>query len=51
MTPVNGSARLTEGTDEFSCVADFSILGKYLIVTDNNKCGGMNVRFDGVYTK
>jgi hypothetical protein len=51
MAPVDAHAKLTEGTDEYACVADFTLLGKYLIVTDNSKCGGMNVRFDGVYTK
>jgi hypothetical protein len=51
MVPEGIHAKLTEGTDEYSCVADFTLLGKYLIVTDNSKCGGMNVRFDGVYTK
>ena len=33
-----------------ACAADFTRLGKYLIVHDNTHCGGMNVRFDGVYT-
>lgn len=51
MKPVNGRAKLIDGTDEYACIADFTLLGKYLIVTDNSKCGGMNVRFDGVYTK
>jgi hypothetical protein len=51
MNLVGVHAKLTEGTDEYACVSDFTLLGKYLIVTDNSKCGGMNVRFDGVYTK
>jgi hypothetical protein len=37
--------------DEYDCAADFTLLGKYLVVTDNSNYGGVNVRFDGVYTK
>jgi hypothetical protein len=51
IVPVNSHAKLAESNDEYACIANFTLLGKYLIVTDNSKCGGMNVRFDGVYTK
>ena len=35
---------------EFDCVADLVRVGRFLIVHDNANCGGLNVRFDGVYT-
>jgi hypothetical protein len=33
------------------CVARLSLVGDMLIVSDNHKCGGLNVSFDGVYQK
>jgi hypothetical protein len=33
------------------CRATLRLVGTYLIVDDNNDCGGMNVTFDGVYRK
>jgi hypothetical protein len=44
-------ATVSEGDDEFSCHAEFTLLGHYLIVADNNNCGGANVSFNGFYTK
>jgi len=35
---------------QYTCIADYVRLGRFLIVHDNGQCGGMNVRFDGVYT-
>lgn len=35
---------------EYDCMADYVRLGRFLIVHDNGQCGGVNVRFDGVYT-
>jgi hypothetical protein len=40
-----------EGNDETSCVVKIHRRGPYLVVSDNNNCGGMNVSFDGIYTK
>ena len=40
-----------EGEDEYSCHARLRLLGKFLIVDDNGNCGGLNVRFDGVYRR
>jgi len=40
-----------EGNDESSCVVKLHRRGPYLIASDNNYCGGLNVRFDGIYTK
>jgi hypothetical protein len=33
------------------CTAAMTLAGDYLIVADNGQCGGMNVRFDGVYRR
>lgn len=40
-----------EGNDETSCVVKLHRRGPYLVASDNNYCGGLNVRFDGIYTK
>lgn len=44
-------ASVAEGTEEFSCHADLTLLNNYLIVHDNHNCGGANVSFSGVYQK
>ncbi|WP_313142863.1 hypothetical protein [Stenotrophomonas sp.] len=36
---------------EDSCTVHAQVLGDVLVVSDNSGCGGMNVRFDGVYRK
>ena len=33
------------------CSVQMTLVADRLVVSDNNECGGMNVRFDGVYTK
>ena len=40
-----------EGNDESSCVVKLHRRGPYLVASDNNYCGGLNVRFDGIYTR
>ncbi|MEL1252056.1 hypothetical protein [Aurantiacibacter gilvus] len=37
--------------DEGLCIVDFTLLGDYLLASDNGRCGGMNVRFIGVYLR
>jgi hypothetical protein len=34
-----------------SCTVDLTLVGKYLVVNDNDRCGGMNVRFWGVWKR
>ena len=51
MTPQGSKARLVMDDAPYSCQVDFTLLGKYLVVRDNGNCGGVNVRFDGVYTQ
>jgi hypothetical protein len=33
------------------CIAKLELVGPYLVVADNDQCGGMNVSFTGVYTR
>jgi hypothetical protein len=40
-----------DGNDEASCLVKLHRRGPYLVASDNNYCGGLNVRFDGIYTK
>lgn len=35
--------------DADSCQVAVRLIGDFLVAADNNKCGGMNVRFDGLY--
>jgi hypothetical protein len=37
--------------DADNCGADLTRIGDFLIVYDNARCGGVNVRFNGVYTR
>jgi hypothetical protein len=51
---LGGSAR-PEGNvlvvEDDICRATLRLVGDYLVVGDNSDCGGMNVRFDGVYRR
>lgn len=49
--PKNGVISYSDGDDEYDCKARLRLLGKYLIVSDNLKCGGVNVSFSGIYTQ
>ena len=35
--------------DEGDCKVTLKLVGPYIIATDNERCGGANVRFNGVY--
>lgn len=54
MGAVNGNAR-PEGNllvvEDDICRVTLRLVGASLVVTDNSDCGGVNVRFDGVYRK
>ncbi|MFT4174738.1 MAG: hypothetical protein QM639_19375 [Rhodocyclaceae bacterium] len=47
--PQGRHARL--GADANACLVDFDRVGRYLIVRDNRRCGGVNVSFDDVYVR
>lgn len=49
--PKNGVINYSDGDDEYDCKATLRLIGRYLVVADNLKCGGVNVSFSGVYTK
>jgi len=38
-------------TSDDVCKVWMTLVGSYLVVDDNGQCGGMNVRFTGVYTR
>ncbi|MET0649900.1 MAG: hypothetical protein ABW208_25100 [Pyrinomonadaceae bacterium] len=39
------------GEDPEDCQATLRLVGPYLVVADNKRCGGLNVTFDGVYRR
>jgi uncharacterized protein YodC (DUF2158 family) len=39
------------GKEALDCTADIVRIGEFLIVHDNSQCGGVNVRFDGLYVR
>lgn len=49
--PNNGVLNYAEGDDDYECKATMRLVGKYLLVADNMKCGGLNVTFSGVYMR
>ena len=49
--PAGGVLTLSGGEDEYDCRATLRLVGPYLLVSDNKRCGGVNVTFDGVYRK
>lgn len=38
-------------TDEYACKVSIIAAGKFLVVSDNLNCGGLNVTFSGVYRR
>jgi len=49
--PKNGVINYSDGDDEYDCKMTMRLLGSYLIVADNLKCGGVNVTFSGIYRR
>ena len=50
-----GAGSLPQGNKlvvtEEECRVTLKLVGDYLVASDNSECGGMNVRFNGVYRK
>ena len=44
------AANKLETSDDI-CKVSMTLVGSYLVVDDNSQCGGMNVRFTGVYRR
>jgi hypothetical protein len=52
VAPLGNTFKIGEEDDnEYACRASMQMIGKYLIVSDNMKCGGANVTFSGVYQR
>ena len=50
--PTGNLLKLGENeTGEYACKVKMHLIGKYLVVADNLRCGGANVTFSGIYTK
>jgi len=49
-TPNGNRLHFVQG-DSDSCTIDLGLSGNYLIANDNQRCGGMNVRFWGVWRR
>ena len=47
VTPAGNRLRYSE----YGCVVDIALIGKYLLLNDNNMCGGVNVRFWGIWKR
>jgi hypothetical protein len=51
-TPNNDTALVVDDPkDPSSCRLTLRLIGPFLSASDNGNCGGMNVRFDGVYAR
>jgi hypothetical protein len=48
---VGDRLEITDGPQEYGCAVALRRVAGYLVVTDNAGCGGMNVRFDGIYRR
>jgi hypothetical protein len=47
----HGHVGTAGGKETDACSADMVRIGDFLIVHDNGQCGGLNVRFDGLYVR
>lgn len=47
----HGHVGPASGKETTECGADMVRIGDFLIVHDNGQCGGLNVRFDGLYVR
>jgi len=50
VSPTGNRVHYEEGSVE-SCTVDLALIGNYILANDNNRCGGMNVRFWGVWRR
>lgn len=50
--PTGNNLKLGENdNEEYDCKVSMWLIGKYLVVADNLRCGGVNVTFSGVYQR
>ena len=50
IAPDGNHVHFMQGDTE-SCTIDLTLFGKYILANDNDRCGGMNVRFWGVWER
>lgn len=49
--PEGNTLEISEGDHELDCHLTLTLLGENLVAEDNGWCGGMNVRFNGVFVR
>jgi hypothetical protein len=49
--PASSELVFRDGEGDAMCEVKLHRRGPYLVASDNSQCGGMNVRFNGIYTK
>lgn len=49
--PEGSQINYSDGDDMYDCKASLHLVGPYLVVDDNQHCGGANVTFSGIYRK
>ncbi len=47
----NNKMSMGDNDSEYDCRVKMQQLGRFLIVSDNKNCGGVNVSFDGIYQR
>ncbi|WP_423606208.1 hypothetical protein [Sphingomonas sp. MS122] len=51
LAPRGDRMTYSQNDDPNLCRVDMRLIGPYLLVEDNNRCGGMNVTFSGTYRR
>lgn len=49
--PTGYEVHFADGGESYSCHLHAVLVGSFLLVDDNGQCGGLNVRFNGVYRR
>jgi hypothetical protein len=49
-SPKGNHLHFVEGGAD-SCTIDLTLLSRYILASDNQSCGGMNVRFEGIWKR
>ncbi len=49
--PTGNKLHYTEGRGEYACAVAMRLIGDYILASDNQNCGGLNARFQGVWRR
>lgn len=49
--PANNRVTFREGPDADDCAVRLTLVGTWLVASDNNRCGGVNARILGIFAK